>query len=491
MATLASTSLGALLRETATSDPDAVAFVEGERRLTYAEWDRLSDCVAASFVRLGLAPGEVVALLLPTSVAYPICYLGAAKAGLVTAGINTRFREREVGHILDSSGASVLVTDDDLLPLAQAVRPETLRHVCSPEELVWKRGDPPTVHEDEDRAVAIVYTSGTTGAPKGATYCGRNIEAIRRMDAALERSHSPSMVAAIPLPHMGFMSRIGANIHKRARTVLMQRWTARATLEAIEREQLTVLGGIPTQLALMLLDPDFEKFDLSSLRACAMGGGPASPELVLRIREAFDAPVIVRYSCTELGLGTATRPGDPDEVVATTVGRALPEIDLRILEPNADGIGEIAVRSPAMMAGYWRDPEMTRAAIDGDGFFHTGDLGRVDEAGNLVLSGRTKEMYIRGGYNVYPVEVEAVLAEHPKIELAAVIGVPDEVFGEKGTAFVVPRDAADPPTPEELRAFVAERVADYKAPDLVEICAELPMTPMFKVDKEALAARAN
>jgi acyl-CoA synthetase (AMP-forming)/AMP-acid ligase II len=429
-----------------------------------------------------------VSLLLPTGVAYPIAYLGAAKAGLVTAGINTRFREREVGHILDNSGASALVTIDEFLPIVESVRPETLQHVVSPEDVQNAEDDPPTVHEDEDRAVAIVYTSGTTGVPKGATYCGRNIEAIRRIDATFDRDHSPSQVAAIPLAHMGFMSRIGANIHKRARTVLTQRWTARSTLEAIERERLTVLGGIPTQLALMLLDPDFGKFDLSSLRACAMGGGPASPELVRKIRETFGVPVIVRYSCTELGLGTATRPGDPDEIVAETVGRALPEVELEILQPNAEGVGEIAVRSPAMMTGYWRDPELTRAAIDAEGFFHTGDLGRLDADGNLHLAGRTKEMYIRGGYNVYPVEVEAVLHEHPKVDLVAVIGVPDDVFGERGTAFVVPADPADPPSADELRAFVASRVADYKAPDEVRIRAELPLTSMYKVDKHALLA---
>src|SRR5205807_565169 len=172
-----------------------------------------------------------------------------------------------------------------------------------------------------------------------------------------------------------------------------------------------------------------------------------------------------------------------------TVGRALPEVDLRVLEPNADGVGEIAVRSPAMMAGYWREPEMTLGAIDADGFFHTGDLGHLDADGNLYLSGRTKEMYIRGGYNVYPVEVEAVLHEHPKVELAAVIGLPDEVFGERGTAFVVPADPSAPPTEEELRAFVGQRIADYKAPDTVVIADELPMTPMFKVDKRALATQ--
>ena len=184
-------------------------------------------------------------------------------------------------------------------------------------------------------------------------------------------------------------------------------------------------------------------------------------------------------------MATGTRFGDPDVVVAQTVGRPMPGIHLSILDPNSDGAGEITVRSPTMMRGYWQNDEATRAAIDSNGMFHTGDLGRLDDEGNLHLAGRSKEMYIRGGYNVYPVEIEDILREHPKVAQVAVIGVPDEVLGERGRAVVVP--VSEAPTLDELRAWVRARVADYKAPDELEILQELPMTAMFKVDKRALA----
>jgi acyl-CoA synthetase (AMP-forming)/AMP-acid ligase II len=216
-----------------------------------------------------------------------------------------------------------------------------------------------------------------------------------------------------------------------------------------------------------------------------IGGAPASPDLVRQIRQGFGVPVTVRYSCTELAMATGTRFEDPDVVVAQTVGRPLPGIHLSILDPNDKGVGEIAVRSPTMMRGYWQNDEATRAAIDANGYFHTGDLGRLDDDGNLHLAGRSKEMYIRGGYNVYPVEIEDILREHPKVAQVAVIGVPDEVLGERGRAVVVP--AGDAPTLEELREWVRARVADYKMPDELEIRTELPMTAMFKVDKRALA----
>jgi len=394
---------------------------------------------------------------------------------------------REIGHILSSSRASTLVVADEFRDLCESVRPEKLGGVVSVQDIVESSGELSLLDVSDNDPVAIVYTSGTTGLPKGATYAGRQLEAIRRAEVEVHPELHPRVMAAIPMPHMGFMARIAATIDRATTTVLIDQWTARGALELIERERLTRVGGIPTQLALMLMDPEFERFDLSSVRECALGGAPASPELVRRIREAFGVPVTVRYSCTELGVTTATGPGDSDEVVAETVGRPLPGVDVRILEPRGDGIGEVAVRSTAMMSGYWGDPEGTAAAIDPGGFFHTGDLGWVDADGNLRLAGRTREMYIRGGYNVYPVEVEAVLQEHPKVALAAVIGVPDEVLGERGKAFVIPRDRRAPPTAEELKVFIAEHIADYKVPDVFEFRDELPMTAMHKVDKRALS----
>ena len=470
---------GTLLHHVATDEPDAVAFVQGDRRLTYEGWDRLADSAANRLWEAGVRPGDVVALLLEPSFWYPIAYIGTARLGCVTAGINPRFGPLEVEHILTSSGAAALVSDLEA--------PGSVPRL-SPSELGEADPEPPDAEALPPDPISIVYTSGTTGLPKGATFTVSALDSVRRIEATLEPSlERTSGLQATPMTHMGYMTKIASHIERRAKTVLMEGpWKARTALELIARERITHIGGVPTQLALMMMDPAFGEFDLSCITSILIGGAPASPDLVRQIRETFGVPVQHRYSSTELALCCSTRPGDPDVTVADTVGSALPEVELRILEPNNDGVGEVVARSPAMMRGYWNDDAATREAIDDEGYFHPGDLGRIDEDGNLRLAGRTKEMYIRGGYNVYPVEVENVLREHPKVGLVGVIGIPDEVLGERGKAFVVASDPSDPPTADELKVFVAERIADYKTPDVVEIRDELPLTSMFKVDKSAL-----
>jgi acyl-CoA synthetase (AMP-forming)/AMP-acid ligase II len=275
---------------------------------------------------------------------------------------------------------------------------------------------------------------------------------------------------------MNFMTKIGYFIARRGFTVLTEgKWSARAALDAIEQHRLTSIGGIPTQVALMMMDPTFHDRDLSSLRALTLGGAPCSADLVREARKQFGVPVLVRYSCTEVGLACGTRPDDGDETIARTVGRPLPEVSLRMTDD-----GEVCVRSPAMMRGYW--PHFD--GLDRDGYFHTGDLGTLNDDGTLTLNGRAKEMFIRGGYNIYPIEVEAAIQEHPGVALVAVIGVPDEVLGERGLALVVPRDPARPP--HDLKAWLRGRIADYKIPDSIELRESLPLTPMFKVDKARL-----
>ncbi len=216
-----------------------------------------------------------------------------------------------------------------------------------------------------------------------------------------------------------------------------------------------------------------------------------------QIRKVLGCPVITRYTSTEAGVCTSTLVDDDAAVVATTVGRPAPEVELRIVDPAdesgqpAGDVGEVRCRSAAMMRGYWRDPDRTAETIDADGWLHTGDLGFVGADGNLRIVGRLKEMYIRGGYNVYPAEVEAVLAEHPSVARAAVVGAPDPVLGEVGAAFVVAAPGSTPPTRDALRSWCRDRLADYKAPDRVEVVDELPLTSMLKVDKRALVARTT
>jgi acyl-CoA synthetase (AMP-forming)/AMP-acid ligase II len=273
----------------------------------------------------------------------------------------------------------------------------------------------------------------------------------------------------------------------------MTRWRADDALALIERERMSTVAGVPAQLALMLRRPDFDDRDLSSVAYIIAGGGPLTPELASEARRRFDAKLATRYSCTEAGIGLGTAFDDPEEDAVETVGRPHASIDLALLAeddtPVDDGeVGQVCLRSPAVMAGYWRDPEATAAAFTADGFVRTGDLGWLDERGRLHLVGRSKEMYVRGGYNVYPVEVEAVLSSHPDIAAVAVVPRPDEVMGEVGVAVVVPRAGAPAPSLEAVRAFAADRLAGYKLPDAVQEIDDLPLTAMEKVDRRALAA---
>jgi acyl-CoA synthetase (AMP-forming)/AMP-acid ligase II len=241
----------------------------------------------------------------------------------------------------------------------------------------------------------------------------------------------------------------------------------------------------------MLREPDFDAYDLDSVRFLVVGGGPITPGLAQEARDRFRAALATRYSCTEAGIGLGTAFDDPEEDAIVSVGRPHPAIELGVLDdddravPPGD-IGQVCLRSPAVMSGYWRNTDATRAAFTADGFIRTGDLGWVDDRGRLRLVGRTKEMYVRGGYNVFPVEVEAVLSTHPSVAGVAITPVVDPVMGEIGVAVIVPRDAAAPPSLAQLREFAAPQLAPYKLPEALRVLDSLPLTPMEKVDRRAL-----
>jgi acyl-CoA synthetase (AMP-forming)/AMP-acid ligase II len=517
---LVAPTLADLLRAAAGAAPEAVAFAYRGERLTYRDWDALADRVAAFVTARGLGRGDVVALLLPSTPLYPVAYLGAARAGAVTTGINIRYRRTEIAHILGRSGAALLFAvdawhDADYRTLLDALRPElpALREVvwipaarlrestaAAVEGIAPGAGGPPAADIRGDDPVAIVFTSGTTGVPKGAWFTHDNVHALTAIEARRHPGGLPRfqkhVAAGLSFAHVGAMTRIGVQIAHVGATLVHEAFDAAAVLETVERERLVHLGGFPTQLVMLLEHPDRTRRDLSSLRSVLVGGAPASPALVRRLQETLGVTVSVRYSSTEVGIATASLPEDPPERLATTVGRATPGVELGIVDeenrPLAAGTpGEVVVRSPATMRGYWRDPEATRATIDAAGWVHTGDVGSLDAAGYLRLHGRRSEMFIRGGFNVHPGEIEDLLARHPKVARAAVLGVPDPVFGERGWAFVVARDPADPPTLEELRRFVGAELASFKRPDGLTLLAELPLTPMFKVDKRALRALAE
>ena len=449
---------------------DSIAYVSPDgSTVSYAELDRAADEVAAGLLRRGVGEGDVVALVLPQTPQYVVAYIAAARVGAITAGVNTRLSPPE--------RAAVLSIADPKLVLDDPAAVDGLRVAG---------GSPPELDDDPDRAVAIVFTSGTTGTPKGAVFANRQLSFITQTDTGGNWGGGGATFAATSFAHLGPMTKLPGSLMRGATTYVLARWRAADALRMVHEHRMTSIGGIPTQVALMLQEPDFDQYDVSCVNAIVLGGGPATPALVRDARARFGAPVAIRYSCTEAGIGIGTAFDAPLEDAEVSVGRPHAGVDLD-LRDIVGGVGEVCLRSPAVMDGYWRAPELTASAITDDGFVRTGDLGWIDDQGRLRLVGRSKEMYVRGGYNVYPMEVEAVLATHPAIADVAVAPRPDDVMGEIGVAVVVPREGADAPTVVDLQSFAEDRLARYKLPEHIVVVDALPLTAMEKLDRRALA----
>jgi acyl-CoA synthetase (AMP-forming)/AMP-acid ligase II len=481
----------------------APAFVTDEGlSLGYAEFDTIADEVAVGLAERGVGEGDVVGLLLPSVPEHFVAYVAAAKLGAITAAVNPKLVPAERADVLRAAKARLLVTTEDLAPDGLApdtpasdaiVLIEPARH---PDEILGtlrrRKRRPAPLTPDPGRPIAIVFTSGTTGTPKGAVFCGRQIAFITQCDVGDSWGGGGHSMAGSALAHLGPTTKLAGNLQRGGTQHLSQRpWRAADALRMIAELKIASLGGVPTQIALMLRDPTFDTTDLSSVRAVVMGGGPATPALVREARARIAAPLAVRYSCTEAGIGCGTAFGDPDEDAEVSVGRPQPGVRLTILGedggPVAPGeIGEVCLGSPAVMEGYWQNASATAEVFTEDGSVRTGDLGWIDPQGRLRLSGRSRERYVRGGYNVYPVEVEGVLADHPDVAAVAVVGRDDPVMGEIGVAVVVPHPSGPTPELSELRAFAADRLARYKLPDDVVTLTALPLTAGDKVDRRAL-----
>ena len=521
-----------VLRAAARINADVEAYVEpatAERPrsvLTFGAWDRAADGVAGLLARHGVGPGTVVCLLLPSSIDYMVCYSAVVRLGAITSGINLRLGAAEVTSILERTRPVVTIVDDGMEgpvgPTGTVLgRTTCLRSADGPGPDVW-----PVLQPSDP--VAVVWTSGTTGLPKGAVFDHDSLRAVAEaadvLSAAGDRRLSP-----LPFAHVGSMTRVWDEAANGVTTVITPTpWKAVDAVAVMAAERITVGQGVPTQWALVLARPELADADLSALRIAGTGASRVPAELVAAMRRALGVPVVVRYTSTESSLGTGTVPGDPDEAVATSVGRPVPGVELRITEdggdeagpgsdvtPAADApvrevpageVGRVRLRSAAVMRGYWGGPptgpgadglvfdrEATDRVLAADGWVTTGDFGYLDEDGRLHLVGRANELYIRGGYNVYPAEVEAAVGDLPGLDQVAVVGAPDPVLGEIGVAFVVPAPGTDPDPAElvvALREAACRTLADYKAPDRVVVVDRLPLTSMMKVDKRVLAEQA-
>jgi long-chain acyl-CoA synthetase len=463
-------SVVAMLRATVERDGSREALVEtgGGPRLTYDElWNRASR-VAGGLRAAGVAPGDRVAIRLGNGVDWVVAFFGTMFAGAIVVPVNTRFAEEEVAYVVSDSGAAVVIAPGDPLPDGE-----------------------PFVHTDAspDTPAAIFYTSGTTGFPKGAitTHANflSNCETCRRV-LGLEHGTGLRTLVSVPLFHVtGCNSQLLVAVYLCGSTVIMPQFEVGGFLAAIGQERIDVLTTVPAVYWLAINQPAFAAADVSSVRMLSYGGAPIAPELVSRIMKAFPAARVGNgFGLTETSSVTSYLPHEYARY-ADSVGFAAPVCDVRVDAPGDDGVGELLVRGPNVVAGYWNKPEATAEAFV-DGWLHTGDLARIDDNGLIYIVDRAKDMINRGGENVYCVEVENALAGAPGVFEAVVVGVPDEVMGEKVGAVLVPQPGGSIDVPAVL-AYLRERIADFKVPQYVAVRTEaLPRNPGGKLLKRRI-----
>ncbi len=511
-------TIGGLLEQSLERFPDKEALVFGDKRLTYAELDRRATNVAATLLDLGLRPGDKVAINVPNWIEFVYAFVATVRIGAVAVPLSTRYREHEIRHILNNSQARVLVTvsefnDFDYLALIERIRPDLphLKHIVALEVgdrpdlldlghiLKEDAAERPTLPPVSGRhTAAILYTSGTTGTPKGVMLSHANLvgNAVSVSSEVLNITAQDTLLLFIPLSHSGGITTLLWAFAKGARTVLMDIFHPQKTLEIIAREKVSVVHGVPT--AWIKMAAAANSFDLSALRLGIMGAAPCPAEVVREVNRAIPGCSLrIAYGLTETApLLCVTRNGDRAERRVDSVGRALPGVELRVVDDEQGAeippgqIGELVCRGYNVMQGYFDAPEITAQVVDAEGWLHTGDLVTMDEDGYVRVVGRKKEMIVRGGFKIYPREVEEFLFTHPGIQNAAVVGIPEPVYGESVWAFVVPKDRAEL-DPNEIIEFCRARIANFKVPQTVRIVDDLPMTSSGKVKKFKLREMAD
>ena len=513
--------------------------IEGRRtKLTFSQLARDGRRATRAFIAAGIEPGDRVAVWAQNIREWIVAAIGLQGAGGVLVPLNTRFKGAEAGYILEKSGARILCTVEEFLDaryvdllrseLGDADGTRPVAGLESLERIVLlrsaKAGDTTpaatetwasflaageVVSDDQahERSASvsaedisdILFTSGTTGKPKGVmTTHGQNLRAFAAWSEVVGLREGDRYLIVNPFFHAfgykaGWLSAImrGATVYPQAV------FNVARILERVRQARITVLPGPPTLYQTILSHPDRHSCDLSSLRLAVTGAAAIPVALVHRMREDIGfTSVITGYGLTEAcGIATMCRHDDDPETIATTSGRAIPGVEVRCVDAAGNEMprgeqGEVVVRGYNVMRGYFDDAAATREAIDEDGWLHTGDIGVMDSRGYLRITDRIKDMYITGGFNCYPAEIEDIMREHPEVSQVAVIGVPDERMGEVGRAFVVPAPGHEP-EPELLIGWCREHMANYKVPRSIEIVSELPVNAMGKVMKYVLRERAN
>jgi acyl-CoA synthetase (AMP-forming)/AMP-acid ligase II len=518
------TTLPALIRHTAARYGTQAAIVDGEVRIDYAELLQRSQAVARALLAHGVQAGDRVAIWAPNLHEWIVAACGIHAAAAVLVPINTRMKGAEAADILARSGTVLLFCIGDFLgqnypALLQDLRPVSLRHLvvlredhgaqeASAGTVGWSaflaagaEVDPAAVEAREQTLSAtstadLMFTSGTTGRPKGVKAAhGPTIRAFEEWSMVVGLGAGDRYLIVNPFFHtFGYKAGWVAAFIRGATVYPQQVFDADAVLGRIATDRISFMPGPPTLFLTMLAHPRLKDFDLSSLRSAVTGAATVPPVLISRMREELGiANVTTAYGLTECGgCATVCDPSDSVETVAGTCGRALPGTEVRCVDGQGQSVapgeaGEVLLRGYHVMLGYFEDPVATAEAIDADGWLHTGDVGVLDAKGYLRITDRLKDMFITGGFNVYPAEVERLLSPHPAIAQVAVIGVAEERMGEVGCACVVLREGVAL-TEAELIAWSRSAMANYKVPRFVRFYDALPMNASNKVDKKLLRA---
>lgn len=474
---------------------ESIAMRLDEVEMTYSGLDSASARLAGLLAAHGLLPRDRVGLMLPNVPYFAVAYYGVLRAGGVVVPINVLLKDRETIFHLSDSQAKTIIAWHEFAPAARAAAAATGAEciVVTPgefEELIGA-AEPviePLPREDDDTAV-ILYTSGTTGTPKGAELTHANLRrnaasAVEAVDLATD----DVVLGALPLFHVfGQTGALNAAVAAGSCLTLIPRFDPAKALQIIERDHVTVFEGVPTMFAAMLHSD--ERSDTASLRVCISGGAAMPVELMRGFEEAFGCMVLEAYGLSETSPLASFNHSDRERKPGS-IGTPVAGVEMKLVNVSEDGVGEIVIRGHNVMKGYWNRPDATAAAIDGDGWFHTGDLARVDDDGYYFIVDRSKDMIIRGGYNVYPREVEEVLYEHPAVREAAVVGIPDDMLGEEVGAAVALTSGADADA-AAIRDFVRDRVAGYKYPRRVWFVDQLPKGPTGKILKRDIAVPSD
>jgi long-chain acyl-CoA synthetase len=474
-------NLAALMTTSAEQHGDRTAIRQEGVALTYAGLERATALVAGMLESRGIQPGDRVGVMLPNVAYFPICYFGALRAGAAIVPMNMLLKEREVAYYMADSGARVLFVWHQFADAARAGAHDTEVIEVAPEafDALLAGSDPSgTVEREPDDTAVILYTSGTTGRPKGAELTHANLsDNVAVCLDLFDLGPDAVTLGALPLFHaFGQTCALNATMAVGGSLELLPRFDAGKALELIQNDRVTLFEGVPTMYSAMLHHPG--EFDTSSLQLCVSGGAAMPVEVLRAFENRFECTILEGYGLSETSPVASFSRRDRERK-AGSIGLPVRGVEMRLVDVH-DGVGEIAIRGHNVMKGYWNNPEATANAIDADGWFHTGDLARVDDDGYYFIVDRKKALIIRGGFNIYPREIEEVLHEHPDVMEGAVVGIPHDELGEEVGAAVVLKPGSEATT-EDIKAFVKARVAAYKYPRVVWFLDALPKGPTGKV----------